>query len=140
MLWAFCSMLLIDWKSSIFYKFALFIIFITNENWYYPNYQDIFPTIIHDRRIFHFVSATVNGIWSSHGDFRVPLQKTPQPLIRWPFVGVNSYIAVLVHFNNLSCKSLFNLWFFFHYAFLLLKTVILFLTFVIFLSIFMYIS
>lgn len=36
-------------------------------------------------------------------------KKTTQPLIRWPFVGVNSNIAVLVHLNNLSCKSLFNL-------------------------------
>lgn len=71
--------------------------------------KTFFPKIIHDSRICHSVSATVNGIWSSHGDFRVPLQKTTQPLIRWPFVGVNSNIAVLVHFNNLSCKSLFNL-------------------------------
>lgn len=43
--------------------------------------------VIHDSCICHPIAATVNGIWC-YCDFRVPLLKTPQQIIRWSFAGV----------------------------------------------------
>lgn len=78
-------------EQYFFYYSAFFIIYsvyITSENSGLTLMLKKLEVIIHDSCICHPIAATVNGVWCSHCDFRLPLQKTYRPHIRWFFAGV----------------------------------------------------